>query len=893
MLSHKQNSKSELLENQLSINKNKTSFSDSCKKEKKEEKIRTLSNYLSTDKNLEFLKKNKYALKDYQKFLSFQQKSKEGKAIINPNDIFLNHYNKEKYRDNPRLIISCYNTEIIGIDNIDNKNQKKSKFKVNILGVDEGLIKLSNKDNNEFNKILLSQFSSYGNNNSNNNSKSNENIKNNIITSAQKKINNNSFDQNNNNTNVKRTLYQDYFKNNSKTPKTRKYKINITKNSNINYYKSFSAKKSKITEQPMAQEIISNIGIIPDESPKNNKKAKYLKTEFNSSYHLRKLKEKFEDQLKYNYEIKKLNNWDFEHVKNKKQKLTDKQLNIILNKAQSSQMKWYINIKNDKKQLQIMMRNKYLHNFFNKIDKEQKAIYIQTMNVNKKGFNFDIFSENNNQDIKSQEKIDNMEQISQIDFYRDVMREKLKVEEMFNLELANSAEQVYNIRVKKQETMIELYEISEQISELLLEKQDIKTKYKNEIKILNMRIDIIKSMPINTNNNSNNIKVSRNNSKKYSCKILGDEQSYINNNINYNPRKSNKKTTFYLKDRSSILSNNFFDNNDNNSVPMNKDEKFIQQSLLITQKTELEMIYRQQMRVINAKKDILDSKHKKIKQKISEYNIMLKKYKSNLDLHIQTLSGYYYQILKKGIDVRSKGLCWVIVKLMELNAHVDKHYFPQFLDDDQISFILRVGIKIYELSELLKLFQILKDKQKLLKEKHIEEDIENENKKEMNKLNELENNHKTEKKIGKYYVKYLEELQMKYDKVINYSMNEKREEQNINRIARSLKEQMLQFENEDDCKLLNSPELYFIPGSLALFFAKDKRFRQYFDDVYYLKEEISKRQKDIEDEKEKALKLYKYKLDLNENKEKVSSKKTSSIENEMVYAALFGNGIAI
>ena len=136
-------------------------------------------------------------------------------------------------------------------------------------------------------------------------------------------------------------------------------------------------------------------------------------------------------------------------------------------------------------------------------------------------------------------------------------------------------------------------------------------------------------------------------------------------------------------------------------------------------------------------------------------------------------------------------------------------------------------------------------------------------------------------------------MQIKYEKVVNYSINEKREEQNINRIARNLKEQILQFENEDDCELLNSPELFFIPGSLAVFFSKDQRFRQYFDDVYYLKEEINKRQKDIAEEKENAMKLYRYKLDLNANNEKVSSKKCSSIESEMIYAALFGNGISL
>ena len=72
-------------------------------------------------------------------------------------------------------------------------------------------------------------------------------------------------------------------------------------------------------------------------------------------------------------------------------------------------------------------------------------------------------------------------------------------------------------------------------------------------------------------------------------------------------------------------------------------------------------------------------------------------------------------------------------------------------------------------------------------------------------------------------------------------------EQNILKIAKNLKDQI--FINEDEYGLLNSPEIYFIPGSLGVFFAKDKRFRQYFDDVFYLNEEIQKIDGIIQSEK--------------------------------------------
>ena len=279
------------------------------------------------------------------------------------------------------------------------------------------------------------------------------------------------------------------------------------------------------------------------------------------------------------------------------------------------------------------------------------------------------------------------------------------------------------------------------------------------------------------------------------------------------------------------------------------------------------------------------------KEEIKNLAALNKKAKSNLDLRIQTLSGYYYQILKKGIDVRKNGLSWVIVKLMELRVYVDKHYFPQFLDEEEINYILKIGVKIHELSELIKLFQVLKVKQKALRDNYLNEEIKKE--KEMETNNRILNLIQDKKKGRDNYVKYIEDLQIKYENVINICLNENREEAKINKIRDELKEQILQSKYEDELELLNMPELYFIPGSLASFFSQDKRFRQYFDDVFYLNEEINKRKKDIMEEKEKEMKKFRNKYGLDEiKKSKDKTNNLNSIKKEQIYSALFGNGIS-
>ena len=218
---------------------------------------------------------------------------------------------------------------------------------------------------------------------------------------------------------------------------------------------------------------------------------------------------------------------------------------------------------------------------------------------------------------------------------------------------------------------------------------------------------------------------------------------------------------------------------------------------------------------------------------------------------------------------------------------------------------MKIGTKTYELSEYIKLFQILKKKQKTLREKHINDNIKKEK---MNQIQKYKNNKKKKKDknfmIGDDYMIYIEEIQRKYENVINICLNENREESNIAKISNDLKQYILNNKEEEEEEQKNNKnrsskklELLFIPGSLSEYFAQDKRFRQYFDDVFYLNDEINKRRDNLNKEKQDYLNQYKNNIlrgalfgntDIGD---KYKSKKSK--ENEVVYAALFGNGISI
>ena len=146
----------------------------------------------------------------------------------------------------------------------------------------------------------------------------------------------------------------------------------------------------------------------------------------------------------------------------------------------------------------------------------------------------------------------------------------------------------------------------------------------------------------------------------------------------------------------------------------------------------------------------------------------------------------------------------------------------------------------------------------------------------------------------------MEEIQRKYENVINVCLNEKTEENDINQITEKMKRQILSMQDDAFEEINNSKlyELYFIPGSLAEYFSKDKIFRQYFDDIYYLNEEINKRRKELKEEKENEYKKYRIKLNTNYFLKNVSGKeiiiKSKKIsEKDKIMAALFGNDISV
>ena len=811
----------------------------------------SLSNYMDLSATNFFITKNKNLLHDYDRYLQVKRERKKGIVFSALKKISyeekkkvetFNLYNKHPFNDDPRLIMSNYN--LLKDFTVEEKTVAKNR----ILGVDEGLIKLPklNKDTNYINLFL--GHNAY------------DRL---LITAKETKDDN--------------------------LEKERMLTLNenvLSKNKNI-----FLSKRNKNPSTlDRGQETFYFYANLENrfktKSERNMEKIKNL-IEARKYKNIEKRKENYENNLIYNYEIKCLDNWDFEHITKTNDLKNDSKFKKFLNDVDNSQMKWIIEIKNDKEQLKLMRRNRHLFDFLTQIDKEQQAMVMQNMSLYKKGFNFDIFNkeepkdkkeenicktENNNiSDILNEEKVEN-NNVSQVEFYRQVIKEKKKLEEMFHGEVRTVAEECYITNLNKKKCVIDSFNILQELNGLTKKEENIKQTYSRKVKSLQKRKRKEKKKKVVDNKLGVN---------------MGSLISAKNNNF-LSLIKDTKKESTSKNSEDDIQS----------EKTISKSINFQKQSLFLAEKNALDNEYNEQITELTNQKLQLNENYKKLNKEVKYWDAIHKKEKSKLEQRIKALSTYYYQILKKGIDVRHTGLTWVIVRLLELGAFVDKPHFPSFLNDEQILYLMKIGTKTYELSEFIKLFQILKRKQKSLREKHLNDNIKKE------KMNELRNYRKSIKKmknfvIGNDYMEYIEEIQRKYENVINICLNENKEESNIAKISYDLKQYILQDKTEEEQEQGKNKklELLFIPGSLSEYFAQDKRFRQYFDDVFYLNDEINKRRDILSKEKQAYLNQYRSKIlrgalfGSADNDNKYKRKKSK--ENEIVYAALFGNGISI
>ena len=547
-------------------------------------------------------------------------------------------------------------------------------------------------------------------------------------------------------------------------------------------------------------------------------------------------------------EIKKLNNWEFHHLLNKDNNYINE--NTKINKPYKKELEkinWINELKEDLQKLHFdKEENGDMGIFFRKEEEEHQSLYLQNVYLAKKQFNFDVFRNKNvkiNLNGNSENKVsfnknetgseilsldavkhENYDRISNVNFYRGIIKEKIKIELNFRKDIIELSSLYYDKKYEKNKIKKEKYK-------LIFEYNQIKIEFKQKEESLEKDIKDVQT-----------IYTQRNNS------ITAE---YLKKSVN----SPNEKDSFNLQ-------SDFF--------------KFFNKKNL-----ELDTLTAEYEKKLNN----FDSKINQINKSLEYLDQELQFIKNNINDMIKDQRQYYLEILKKGIDVRSEGLTWVVKRLIEFDSFFENSMFPRFLENSHIEYLLKYSYKTIENNILKLILKGLKEKQKRVRNQTQKilitspMNIKTPNSDEfylfprdsktsyLNFLSEgdiyaLKNFYQQQQeKLSSTYEKKLEELQ------INHIIEEYKKE-----IHKTKPSKRHELEKENDEGILNK------------YFKNNEKQREFFEEIILLRDIIRKNEEEAESLKKEEVEKFRKKY------ENYKASKNGNVI-QLIYAALFGNGI--
>ena len=412
--------------------------------------------------------------------------------------------------------------------------------------------------------------------------------------------------------------------------------------------------------------------------------------------------------------IESLDNWDKIHVA---KKIKNKKVNFFEPSKStnfSNENNTSINVLSYKQKttrnlnhLKTQTSNKNIQKFYKKLEEENSNILAQNLNIIKDHFNFDIFKTNE----RSNSKRSNTFIINKNNLTNNKKNNRYSKQK--SLTKKNPP--------KKQESNDELLKIGNEIGIIKKEGKEAKImKGNDEVKIDNRMLS------------TNGLSLQGSYEKVISFDLykgIVDDKRKIEKSFHdeilllkkqlENKESQIKKINDQLENAQIELENKkniFFNNEDALNLIKEEIEKInstISDYKIINkfQKkfSDIQNEYKNSQTIYKEQKKFNKITIPKLKAKLKEAKNEYKLIKENLNNLIKENVIYFKNLLKEGVDVRNVGLCWILFRLNELNAKVDKNDFPKFLDYNSIEYLMKYSEKIIKINKLKILYHLIKN----------------------------------------------------------------------------------------------------------------------------------------------------------------------------------------
>ena len=589
--------------------------------------------------------------------------------------------------------------------------------------------------------------------------------------------------------------------------------------------------------------------------------------------------------------IESLDNWDKIHVA---KKIKNKKVNFFEPSKStnfSNENNTSINVLSYKQKttrnlnhLKTQTSNKNIQKFYKKLEEENSNILAQNLNIIKDHFNFDIFKTNE----RSNSKRSNTFIINKNNLTNNLTNNSTNKKNINNRYSKQKSLTKKN-PPKKQESNDELLKIGNEIGIIKKEGKEAKImKGNDEVKIDNRMLS------------TNGLSLQGSYEKVISFDLykgIVDDKRKIEKSFHdeilllkkqlENKESQIKKINDQLENAQIELENKkniFFNNEDALNLIKEEIEKInstISDYKIINkfQKkfSDIQNEYKNSQTIYKEQKKFNKITIPKLKAKLKEAKNEYKLIKENLNNLIKENIIYFKNLLKEGVDVRNVGLCWILFRLNELNAKVDKNDFPKFLDYNSIEYLMKYSEKIIKINKLKILYHLIKnDNLENIEKNLLKNDPYHRKSVTGNALQILPNinNNNPTGNIQKAFIKFDIKFKNKFA-VLNEYYNKKDKEflnnqlmniKNINVNNNLSKSMNNTFNNDKQNKLKNYKENGFVESLLII-----KRL-------------LNETENEIKEMRNKHLRLFKKKF------ESMKLKGTSEcIKYDLMFCANFGN----
>ena len=586
--------------------------------------------------------------------------------------------------------------------------------------------------------------------------------------------------------------------------------------------------------------------------------------------------------------IESLDNWDKIHVA---KKIKNKKVNFFEPSKStnfSNENNTSINVLSYKQKttrnlnhLKTQTSNKNIQKFYKKLEEENSNILAQNLNIIKDHFNFDIFKTNE----RSNSKRSNTFIINKNNLTNNLTNNKKNINNRYSKQKSLTKKNP----PKKQESNDELLKIGNEIGIIKKEGKEAKImKGNDEMKIDNRMLS------------TNGLSLQGSYEKVISFDLykgIVDDKRKIEKSFHdeilvlkkqlENKESQIKKINDQLENAQIELENKkniFFNNEDALNLIKEEIEKInstISDYKIINkfQKkfSDIQNEYKNSQTIYKEQKKFNKITIPKLKAKLKEAKNEYKLIKENLNNLIKENIIYFKNLLKEGVDVRNVGLCWILFRLNELNAKVDKNDFPKFLDYNSIEYLMKYSEKIIKINKLKILYHLIKnDNLENIEKNLLKNDPYHRKSVTGNALQILPNinNNNPTGNIQKAFIKFDIKFKNKFA-VLNEYYNKKDKEflnnqlmniKNINVNNNLSKSMNNTFNNDKQNKLKNYKENGFVESLLII-----KRL-------------LNETENEIKEMRNKHLRLFKKKF------ESMKLKGTSEcIKYDLMFCANFGN----